>query len=163
MPRAAALILLLLLASCTRVVEQRSFAPDGKLEWSVVMPGSRNTALWLSYVVTGPAQRVSLGDEAYLVYEFSGALVLMADGGTIYTGSIFLKPEGPAVDRVYTKAKRADVERTCGYESCTERGRIKLLGLQDVPAGALLDIKAHFPTTSEKNTLDSAALILGTN
>jgi hypothetical protein len=157
------LALLLLLTACNRVVEQRAYDPSGQLEWSVVMPGSRNTALWLSYVVTGPAQRADLGDEAYLSYEFSGSLQLRADGAIVYSGGIFLKPEGIAVDRVYTPAVREDVERTCGYSSCTERGRLKLLQLRDVSPGALLSVTSRLPTQAGENMLDSATLVLGPN
>jgi hypothetical protein len=157
------LALWLLLTACNRVVEQRAYAPDGRLEWSVVMPGSRNTALWLSYVVTGPAQRASLGDEAFLSYDFPGSLNVKADGSIVYQGGISLKPEGIAVDRVYTPAVREDVERTCGYSSCTERGRLKLLQLHDVPAGALLDVLSTLAPKAGEHTLDSATLVLGAN
>ncbi len=159
-----ALCLALCATACSeRVVDSRAFNDEGKLVWSSVMPSSRNTALWLRYSVTGPLSRNDLEEEGDLVYDLSGQLNFLVDKGQHYAGGIYLKPEGVAVDKVYSKGERDSVTRSCGYSSCTESGRIKLMSLHEVSAGAILDFEAWLLLENNDAVLESATLELAPN
>lgn len=161
---ALSLVFALSCAGCSdRVIDSRAYNEEGRIAWSTVMPSSRNTALWLRYSVNGPVTRASTEDEGALYYDFSGNLRVLVDGGPHYAGSVFLKPEGVVVDRVYSKGVRDGVTRSCGYSSCAESGRIKLMMLQEVPAGARLEIEGSLPLAGQGAELLSANLELAPN
>jgi hypothetical protein len=159
----AAFLLPALTCACQRVVERRAYAEDGQLAWSAVMPASRNTALWLEYLVSAPAARTSAEGAATPAYELYGSLQVHGGNRTWYSGGVILKPGGPALDRSSYDADRDDVVQECGYSTCTEMGFIKLLQLHEVPAGTLLDITSKLETTRGETSLGRAALLLAPN
>jgi len=147
--------------ACTeRVVDSRAFNEEGKILWSTVMPSSRNTALWLRYSVNAPVARGSTEDEGVVHYDLSGQLFMLADQAQFYGGGVFLKPEGIAVEKIYSKGERDGVERNCGYSSCLETGRLMLLSLHEVPAGARLEFDGWLPVSYKGAELYSANLEL---
>ncbi len=162
--RSLTVLLVLGCLSCTkRVVDSRAFSADGELTWSTVMPSSRNTALWLRYSLEAPLVRGSTEEEGFLHYELNGQLRLKVDGRVHYGGGVYLKPEGIVLDRVYSKGERDEVLRNCGYSSCTESGRLKLLTMHEVPAGARLEFVGSMPLQYGEAILHSAQLELGPN
>ncbi len=164
LPRFLLLILGLCGTACSdRVVDSRAYNDEGKLAWSTVMPSSRNIALWLRYSINGPVRRDAPEDEGLLLYDLSGHLWFKVDGGQRYVGAIYLKPSGVAVDKVYSKGERDGVTRTCGYSTCLESGRLKIMPLQDVPAGAMLDFEGFLPLERDGAELVSANLELAPN
>jgi len=115
MSRTAVLLSLsALLSACGGVYDQRPYAADGLIAWSAVMPGSRNTALWLAYTVTGPASRETAEGAATASYELYGTLQVSGGGQRWYSGGVLLKPSGPALDRSSYEADRDDVVQVCG-------------------------------------------------
>jgi len=155
------LLFALFCAACTeRVVDSRAYNEEGKIVWSAVMPSSRNTALWLRYSVTAPVARGSNEDEGVVSYDLTGHLSVLADGGQFYNGTVFLKPEGIAVDRVYSDGERDGVDRNCGYSSCLETGRLMLLSMHEVPVGARLEFDGWLPVSHMGAELYSASLEL---
>jgi hypothetical protein len=151
------------LACSDRVVDSRAYNAEGQLQWSTVMPSSRNTAVWLRYSVSGPVHRPDQEAEGTLQYEFIGHLVVNADGAPVYQGAVYLKPDGIPLDRMYAKGVRKDVQRSCSYSSCIESGRLKLVQLHEVPAGAVLDIKGNFYLQNMGAEINSVSLELAPN
>jgi hypothetical protein len=143
-----------------RVVDSRAYNDEGLLAWSTVMPSSRNTALWLRYSVRGPVARQGTEDEGMIVYSLKGHLSLRGNKGHIYAGGIYLRPEGVTVDKVYSKGVRDGVERSCGYSTCSEVGRIMLMSLNEIAPGTVLDFEAKLPIEHEGAELLSANLEL---
>jgi hypothetical protein len=157
----AVLPLALLCAACSdRVVDGRAYNDAGKLEWSTVMPSSRNTALWLRYSLSSPVQRSGPEDEGIIRYDLSGQLGIMGDGLQVYHGGLLLTPEGPTVDKTYSKGIRDGIQRSCGYSSCEESGRLMLLSLAEVDAGTVLEINSWLPLERNGSQLLSAKLEL---
>ncbi len=150
-------------ACSDRVVDSRAYNDEGRLAWSTVMPSSKNTALWLRYSVNGDVSRNSPEDEGVISYQLQGHLAFLVNGGGKYTGSVYLRPQGVAIDKVYSKGERDDVTRSCGYSSCLERGRLKLMSLHEVPAGAVLEFESWLPLDYGGASLNSASLELAPN
>ncbi len=155
---------LLLLSACgNRVVDRRSYNTEGKLDWTTVMPGSRNTALWLGYSLSAPAARSAPETPGVPNYDLSGTLRLLANDRAVYSGTVFLRPEGVAVDKMYSKGERDDVNTDCGFSTCFETGRLKLMSLHEIDAGAVLEINSNLPTQHGGAELISAELMLSPN
>jgi hypothetical protein len=156
--------LLIFLSACSgRVVDSRAYDANGELTWSTVMPSSRNTALWLRYTLTAPVARDRPDAEGTIRYELNGHIELRADSTTVYAGSVLLRPEGPTISKSYSKGERDGVSRSCGYSTCTESGRIKLLSLHETDAGAALQIISRMPSKSGEAELIGAQLELAPN
>ena len=147
-------------ACSDRVVDSRAYNEEGKILWSTVMPSSRNIALWLRYSVNAPVARGSTEDEGVVSYDLSGQLFIHVDQAQFYGGGVYLKPEGIAVEKVYSKGERDGIDRNCGYSSCLETGRLMLLSLHEVPAGARLEFDGWMPTSHMGAELHSAKLEL---
>ncbi len=165
MPPVSSRPILLALALCCvacsdRVVDSRAYNEEGKILWSTVMPSSRNTALWLRYSVNAPVARGATEDEGVVHYDLSGQLFIHVDQSQFYGGGVFLKPDGLAVEKIYTKGERDGVDRNCGYSSCLETGRLMLLSLAEVPAGARLEFEGWMPLSYMGAELYSAKLEL---
>jgi hypothetical protein len=155
---------LLLLVSCSeRVVDTRAYGADGVLAWTTVMPSSRNTALWVRYAVAGPAVRATEDDRGRPRYDFTGSLDIKADKRQHYHGAIFLRPEGVVLDKMYNKGERDGVLANCGFSTCTESGRIKLMSLHEVEAGAVLDFQSRFSMTIGDTEITGLSLELAPN
>ncbi len=154
----------LLAGACSgRVVDRRSYNAEGKLTWSTVMPGSRNTALWLGYSLSAPVFREVPETTGSPVYDLSGRLDVAADGRGMYGGSVFLRPEGVSIDKMYSKGERKDVNTECGYSVCFETGRLKLMSLHEVEPGVMLEMSAYLPLEHGGAELISAELLLSPN
>lgn len=156
--------MMLLCCGCSdRVVDSRAYNQDGMIVWSTVMPSSRNTALWLRYNVRGPVTRADAEAEGLIHYDIRGRLAIKADGQGLYSGPILLRPEGPAVEKIYNKGERDGVSRSCAYSSCTETGRLKLMSLHETPSGAVLELEGSLPLLAGEAELISANLELAPN
>jgi hypothetical protein len=161
LPLRTVLSLALLCTACSeRVVDGREYDAEGKLEWETVMPSSRNTALWLRYSLSSSVKRASAEDEGIIIYDLSGQLSVVGDGISVYNGGILLTPEGPTVDKTYSKGVRDGIVRSCGYSTCQESGRLMLLSLAEVSAGTRLNIESWLPSEREGSELLSAKLEL---
>lgn len=155
------LILALFCAGCSdRIVDGREYNAEGKLTWETVMPSSRNTAMWLRYSLTSPVKRADAEDEGIIIYDLSGHLSIEGQGVSVYNGGVLLTPEGPTVDKTYSKGVRDGIVRSCGYSTCNESGRLMLLSLAEVEAGTRLQIDAWLPLERDGSELVSAKLEL---
>ena len=150
-------------ACSDRVVDRRAYDAEGKLTWTTVMPGSRNTALWLGYSLSAPAARSAPETPGIPNYDLTGRLELVGDDRGVYSGSVFLRPEGVAIDKMYSKGEREDINTDCGFSTCFETGRMKLLSLHEVDAGTVLELTAYLPKKNDRAELISAELMLAPN
>ena len=150
------------LAGCSgRLVEERALplaADRADLAWSTTAPAGK-ASLWLRYELHADTRLAGSGEGSEPVYDLVGSLTVRADGAVVYEGPLELAEDKPPTTALARRTVTGS-HSFCGSDGCSAGGRVEILALDGVTAGAPLEIAVHLPAKGGDFSVQSASVQL---
>ncbi|MFH1464302.1 MAG: hypothetical protein ABIO70_07935 [Pseudomonadota bacterium] len=150
---------LITLAGCGGHLVQERAIPmstgQADLTWATTAPEGQ-ASLWLHYELHADTRRAGAsGSEP--VYHIEGSLTVTSGGAVVYDGPLELTEHKPPTTAL-TSRTVVGSHSFCGSDGCSTGGRLQILPLTGLTAGAPLQITVHLPATGGDFRVESASV-----